>query len=391
MKYQSDATSLTKKLISIPSYVNKTNDESKLADFICDWLSTNTTLIIEKQSVSGSRCNIFAYSSACLREGSFEVDLLLLDHIDTVLPAMNWDSDPLLAKVKSGKIFGLGAFDTKSGVAVMMESAIKIRDEKVAYLFYIDEEYDFAGMKAFIETNSMRFKPKKILSLDGENLTIRSSCRGLFEVDISIKGKTGHAANPEGGVNAIVIGNELINFTNYNLSNLELNPILGKCSLNIASIRGGLFQGLDESGNPILGGNGNNIADYLKLKLEIRTNTSFCSREYLVNLEKIIKNTLAEMKFDIIHDFPAWMTGSDKLSWITNPLAKKVPMVKSTDASKTGYVDVAMLSSIWDCPIACIGVIGGNAHAAGEWVDIASIKIVENIVWDNIEKLEKQT
>lgn len=381
----SDSISLTKKLISIPSFVDGTNDEAKLADFICDWISKNTTLVVEKQIVSGSRYNIFAYSPACLREGRLEVDLLLLDHIDTVLPALDWDSDPFRPNVRNGVIYGLGAFDTKSGVAVMMSLAKKIRAEKVAYLFYIDEEYDFAGMKTFIGTNNMRFKPKKILSLDGENLTIRSSCRGLFELDISLKGKTGHAANPSGGINAIAIGGDIISFTQQYLSTIPFDPSLGACSLNIATIKGGLLRGVDEKGVLIIGGNGNNIADYLKMKLEIRTNTNFCSREYLDNLEKIIKNAKAKKKFEIIHDFPAWMTQNDKLSWIKDSLLKEVPTVKYTDAKKTGYVDVAMLATVWNCPIACIGVVGGNAHAAGEWVDIDSIKIVERIVSDIIE------
>jgi hypothetical protein len=46
-------------------------------------------------------------------------------------------------------------------------------------VFYADEEYQFLGMKIFLEEYSL-FRPKMLISADGSDLKIGHACRGLY-------------------------------------------------------------------------------------------------------------------------------------------------------------------------------------------------------------------
>jgi len=86
----------------------------------------------------------------------------------------------------------------KSGLAAMILAATdKNIPKNIGFLFYIDEEYDFAGIKKFISDYGKKLKPKSIISLDGSELEIANGCRGLIEISATVKGISCHAATPE--------------------------------------------------------------------------------------------------------------------------------------------------------------------------------------------------
>ena len=128
------------KLISIPSYVCGQVNEVRIGEYIYKYLKQNTGLIVEKQLVKGKRANIIAYTPACIKQNRLQVDLLFIDHIDTVEPKSGWATDQFRATDKQGRLYGLGAFDTKSGVAIMMSLAKTVKlDQRIMFRFYIDE------------------------------------------------------------------------------------------------------------------------------------------------------------------------------------------------------------------------------------------------------------
>ena len=188
---------ITQKLISIPSFIDSQTNEKEIGDFIYEYLKNIPYLQVEKQEVENGRFNIIA-------KDSNDPKLLVTCHMDTVEPKVGWKYNQ--EEIGNNKLYGLGSCDMKGGTACILD-ALKEFDKTngLALLFYCDEEYDFKGMKKFIEEYS--FKPELILSPEATNLEIINGCKGVIEICFRVKGKTGYAARPKEGNNAI---NEVI-------------------------------------------------------------------------------------------------------------------------------------------------------------------------------------
>ena len=79
---------LTKKLISIPSYVNKNNNEQEVLNFLFKYLNKNLqNCEVLKQVVTEKRYNIIVQKG--------DPKLLVVGHTDTVQPREGWDTNLL--------------------------------------------------------------------------------------------------------------------------------------------------------------------------------------------------------------------------------------------------------------------------------------------------------
>lgn len=375
MKIQ-NVIDLTKKLISIPSWVDQKTDEIAVGQFIFDYLKNNSKLTIQKQILSDGRFNVIAKNSKV-------VDTLVVGHIDTVQPSQSWTKNPINPVIEDGLLYGLGSSDMKCGIAVMLDLAtnpmLKIN---TMFLFYVDEEYDFLGMKGFVKMYSGKIDPIQIVSFDGSDLAVTNGCRGLIEIEVTIKGKSGHAARPESGINAISKSYLIIN----NLTNWLGNYVsrdLGPTCMNLAYINGGQFKG--ESENQLtLGKQGNIIADVCRFVLDIRP-----SRSELTAL-KVIKFITAEakkFKVSVVkattrHDLGSWSTPREQIKLG----GQKLPF---RPAGKTGYIDVQMLwQNFNQVPCFTIGAGNSMAHKPDEYVEVDNIyklvKIAKKLITNDI-------
>lgn len=107
---------LAQKLISLPSYVDETQDETPATDFLAEYIQDNLPeLTVERQylETGASRCNLVVRGKATPK-------LFVLGHIDTVQPKVGWTTDPLVPVVEQGKLYGLGAADMKSSLAAFL-------------------------------------------------------------------------------------------------------------------------------------------------------------------------------------------------------------------------------------------------------------------------------
>jgi len=358
---------LTKQLISIPSWVGPGCDEIKIGKFIYDWLRTNTTLTVIKQPVKDGRFNVIATDGSPAR-------IILAGHIDTVEPRAGWLTDPFTPTITNNRLYGLGATDMKGSLASMLTAVSEVKNTQgLMILCYIDEEYDFAGMRKFIQDYRGKIKPELIVSLDGSADQIGIGCRGLIELSFKIRGVSGHAGRPSAGKNAIQIGNQIINLLTLSLSKV-IDPILGSSTCNLAYIQGGLDLG---GGN--LGRQGNNIADLAEFVLDIRTSKS------KVNADSIIKQIsgLAERFGVQLEDI---QVRHNLGSWVTNPKDLIELNLTAKFEPSLGYIDTQML---WEAfgKVPCCTIGAGNlalAHTPNEYVELAELnrtqKLVERII-----------
>lgn len=359
---------LTSTLISIPSWVDDKTNESKVGEFIYDFLVKNSSLKIKKQFVTGNRFNIIA-------QNGNTVDNLVIGHIDTVQPSKSWTKNPIRPEIINDRLYGLGSCDMKSGVAVMLSTAINQKlKPNTMFLFYIDEEYDFVGIKKFIKKYKDKIKPKQIISLDGLNLSISNGCRGLIEISCTIKGKSGHASVPKNGINAISNSYFIINRLTQKLNQYS-NKTLGKTSVNLACINGGQYQGTNNQGL-ILGKQGNIIADICQFTLDIRPSSPKVNANKIINFIKneSVKQKVILSDYSIRFDFSSWLTSKNQIPLIVNQF---------NQIDKTGYIDIQLLWQTFD-QVPCFTIGAGcitEAHKSDEFVSIKKLLKLQKIIY----------
>lgn len=316
---------LTKKLISIPSYVDSKTDETKLGNYLCQLLP------FQKQMVAKNRFNLILPGK--------NPSLLVVGHIDTVTPQPSWVTNPFRPVNKQNRIYGLGAADMKSSLAAFLTALTqvwsKIAITKLRLLLYVDEEYDFLGMKKFVKSEFIKVSPRLILSLDGK-LKIQSGCRGCIELNLKFTGKSGHSAEPESGINAIAKAVKVVDRLKQSLTD----------TVNLAYLKGG--RKFD----------GNIIPAQCFITIEVRPSSKKINAAWVINqLQRFSQQEKVGLKvLKIRHDLNAWL-----------------PKAGSKTELVSGYVDVQMLNNVIKAPMVVFGTGGMNEHGPNEYVPIKNL------------------
>ncbi len=350
-----DTIELLKKLISIPSYVGNGADETEIGGFIYGYLKQLPWLDVVKQPVVGNRFNVIA-------KDNYPTKLLICGHIDTVQPGKGWIKNPFVSRVNKEKIIGLGSSDMKGGIAAMLDSLSKLNGAKgLMALFYIDEEYDFLGTKAFIKKYQKIFKPQMILSCDGGELKIGNSCRGIIEIRFQLIGRGGHSANPRISPNPIIEGAKLAEKLKMTLRKFDNQ--YGLTTLNLPYLAGGNLT------------QGNVIPSEAELTFEVRSASPDLNAKKVISLIKTMASSRLSIRIlSVRNDFQPWITKKEELS-------KLGKICHFRPANKLGaYYDIALLVDTFKCPAATIGAgLKNQAHKAGEYVSIRDVINFEKI------------
>lgn len=369
---------ILKKLISIPSYLNSNTNEKKISDFVYSYLKSFPYLRVKKQKVSKNRFNIIA-------ETSGTPNLFLAGHLDTVEPKQGWSRDQLNGVIEKNKLYGIGSLDTKSGVAAILDSLNDFNNiSNLNLFFYCDEEYDFKGTKKFISNYRKKIGNFAVFT-EPTDLRIWSAHRGIIEIYFSVLGESGHAANLKSGKNAIDGIYNLLNNLKKWMENFS-DPVLGSPTLNIAYLRGGLYQ--EKKKNLIkLGKQGNNIADFAETVIDIRpTDKKLNAKKIISQIKKYLKtNQYKFFNYSIRHDFGSLNTDTRKITRIEKIIKNNLGKAEYLNPSNKGYGDGQLIAEKFGIPVIYLGPKGKNAHGVDEWVDINSVKKLRKIFSDIIK------
>ncbi len=365
---------LLKNLITIPSYLDKKTNESKIAEFLFNYFEQNLPWMeLIKQPVEGNRFNLLCRSSK-------NPKLFFISHMDTVLPVGN-TKNRLTPKEDNGKLFGLGSVDMKAGLAASIASVEAAGPkEGVALLFDCGEEYYFKGINKFIkavqESNlgfSDDWKPEITIFPEPSNLKISNGCRGVLEIELTVKGKTCHAGRPEAGVNAVIESVKLIENLKEKIQYGDIAK-LGSTTVNLANMEGGLLLDGKITVRP------NAVPDISKFILDIRTANPKLTAEKAIDLIKeISKNCRVEIidskiRLNYSPYYLSESTDSPGLSSLEDAIKKVIGKVKyQKDISQSGYGEIALVGSLLKWNTVNFGPMPKEkAHQVDEYVDIDS-------------------
>jgi succinyl-diaminopimelate desuccinylase len=179
-------------LLEIPSV---TGDEAALCEFLARELSAASNYAMERVG------NSLAFYP---RARTQQLLVALAGHIDTVPPAAV--NRP---RREGDRIFGCGASDMKSGLALMwrlmVDAPIVDPAYDLAFIFYDGEEgpYEGSGLGPLLERVNWLSEIALAFCLEPSDNVLQLGCMGTLHADVLIKGRAAHSARPWQGENAI--------------------------------------------------------------------------------------------------------------------------------------------------------------------------------------------
>jgi acetylornithine deacetylase/succinyl-diaminopimelate desuccinylase-like protein len=182
-------------LVAIPS---PSGEEARVADYICERLRASG-LTPQRDEHDNVWVEINRGGAKTLHVNA---------HMDTVVPADGWKTDPFIPVVEGDRLHGLGASDCKAGVAALLWLAPRVRPQvRVICSFTVCEE----GV-GHAKPNGSR----RIAAMGGHwAITAESSCapdgpgvslgtQGHARARVTFAGRAAHSARPELGENAVL-------------------------------------------------------------------------------------------------------------------------------------------------------------------------------------------
>jgi len=178
------------------------------------------------------------------RYGAGRGPRLLFDgHMDTIDVGDRgaWSRDPFAGVVEDGILYGRGAADMKAALAAMIfgvkllaESGTQLGGD--LFVAFVVQEEPCEGMAAQVLCEEEGLAPDFVVLGEPTNLAIALGQRGRIELDVTVHGRSGHAAAPQQAVNAINAAARLIFGIELLQPSLLTDPVLGQGTIAVTHI-----------------------------------------------------------------------------------------------------------------------------------------------------------
>ncbi|MEV5753990.1 ArgE/DapE family deacylase [Actinoallomurus sp. NPDC052308] len=367
-----DPGSLLARLIAIdsvnPDLVAGGAGESVIADFCGEWLAARGFEVHRLEKRPGRPSLV-----AIARGTGGGRSLMLNGHLDTVGLA-GYDGDPLDPQVRDGKMFGRGAFDMKGGIAAMMVAAARataggpLRGD-VILACVADEEHGSFGTEEVLES----FTADAAIVAEPSHLEVTLAHKGFAWFDVEIEGRAAHGSRPELGIDAIAkAGHFLVALEELGryLALRLAHPLLGTGTVHASVIHGGR----EPSTYPAR----------CHVTIERRTvpgeSADSVERELTAVLERIA-GTVPDFYYRLTRGLHREPFEADPEALVVRTLTRRAhevlgrpPVVRA----EPFWTDCALLDRA-GIPCLLFGVDGAGAHAASEYVDLASLDRLTDI------------
>jgi acetylornithine deacetylase/succinyl-diaminopimelate desuccinylase-like protein len=177
-------------------------NEYRLGKFLCAYLAKHGFLVMT-QRVAAKRFNIFA------RRGAAKKAVMFYGHLDTV-PVINptkWRTDPFHLTHRQGRLYGLGTYDMKGGIAAFLDASVR-SDSYIKIFLAVDEEWISEGAwtaikhrRDFFSDVNLVISPEPNFGLGTYGIVRGRTGRFIFTVNFD--GKPAHVAQYQESVDAV--------------------------------------------------------------------------------------------------------------------------------------------------------------------------------------------
>jgi acetylornithine deacetylase len=374
---ESELVTLLRRLIEIdssnPDLGSSGRGEAAVADFITDWLAPRGCEIQRFEATPGRPSVV-----ATWRGTGGGRSLMLNGHIDTV-SLDSYDGDGLAPVVRDGAMFGRGSYDMKSGIAAMMVAASAAAERPhrgdIVLALVADEEFESAGTIEILRSVSA----DGAIVVEPSNGEVTLAHRGLVWLDVVITGFAAHGSRPDLGRDAIVQAGRFLSRLGdlgLDLAARPPHPFLGAANVHASLVRGGV----EMSSYPA----------ECTVGIEWRTLPGQDADTVVAEIDALLVAVSAEhpgFTYRIVPGLSEPPFEADRSSAVVQTVLATVKEVTGTAPVLRGepfWTDCALLAAA-GIPAVLFGVTGGGAHAASEWVDLASVETVARVLERTID------
>jgi acetylornithine deacetylase len=369
---ESELVVLLSRLIEIdssnPDLGSTGRGEAAIADFVTGWLEPRGCEVSRLEATPGRPSIV-----AIWRGTGGGRSLMLNGHIDTV-SLDSYGGDGLAPVVRDGAMFGRGSYDMKSGIAAMMVAAAAAAERPhrgdIVLALVADEEFESAGTIEVLRSVSA----DGAIVVEPSNGEVTLAHRGLVWLDVVITGLAAHGSRPDLGRDAIVQAGRFLarlgDLAN-DLASRPAHPFLGAANVHASLVRGGV----EMSSYPA----------ECTVGVEWRTLPGQDADTVVAEIDALLVAVSAEhpgFSYRIEPGLSEPPFEADRESAVVQSVLANVEAVTGRPPVLRGepfWTDCALLAAA-GIPAVLFGVTGGGAHAASEWVDLASVETVTRVL-----------
>ncbi len=257
MNERLDPVALTRTLVAFDT-INPPGDERPCAEHLGRLLE-DVGFTVSYHEFAERRTSLVARIG-----GSSETTpLCFTGHIDTVpLGATPWTVEPFAGEISDGKLYGRGTTDMKSGVAAFVVAVLRLGRELAAgpgviLVITAGEETGCEGAYHLAGLADVLGEAGAIVVAEPSSNQPWIGHKGAIWLTARTTGVTAHGSMPEKGVNAVYkAANAIGKLEDFDF-NIAPDTILGKPTLNVGTVHGGL--------------NFNSVPDMAEIGIDIRT------------------------------------------------------------------------------------------------------------------------
>jgi glutamate carboxypeptidase len=289
--------------------------------------------------------------------GSGGPSVLLLGHLDTV-----WDAGSFqpLFSLSDGRVEGPGVFDMKGGVVVALAALVGLQQAEeppgdLTILLTGDEEVGSSSSLELIQDEARRHTAVLVLE-PPQGSSVKIARKGLGGYRISVRGRAAHAGlDPERGVNSLV----------------AIAPLVAEVA---AIARPEL--GTTVSPTVLRAGTRTNVVPaQAVLDVDVRFAVA-AEAERVDQAMRRLTVGLAGARLEVeggANRPPFEAQSSSQLFALAREAAAELGWKELGGASVGGGSDGNFTAALGVPTLDGMGIVGGNAHAQGEWAQLDSI------------------
>ncbi len=363
-------------LVRVPS-VNPTiapaegTGESAVAEAARLWLANHGINAWLEEAAPG-RPNCVAEIGAA--EGP---TLVFCAHLDTVGTA-GMTIPPFEPTIDGDRLYGRGSYDMKGSAGAIMAAAVALSRApfggRVLLALVADEEDASAGACAFVA----RHAADACMVTEPSEGDLVLAHKGFVWLEITTQGTAAHGSRWDLGVSAVARMGRIVTVLDaFDRTQLRsrAHALVGPASMHCATIEGGTGW--------------STYAPACRLRIERRTIPGETPEQVLREIQELIAAAGEKADVRVVFDRPPLVSNRDDR--IVSCVRDAVVSVAGRTPREIGvayWMDAAIFAAA-GVPTVNYGPAGEGAHAAVEWVDIASVVTTANVLVESARRFSQ--
>jgi succinyl-diaminopimelate desuccinylase len=318
---------------------------------------------VEYHEFAEARTSLIARIGA----GGGKAPICFTGHIDTVpLGASRWSHDAFAGETDGDRLYGRGSTDMKGGIAAFVAAAVELAPHLahgpgVTMVITAGEEIGCEGARYLADHELLDRAGALVVAEPTANYPYIGH-KGLAWFEVETHGVTAHGSMPEVGDNAIVKMAKVIGDLDRFRFPVESHAVMGKPTMNVGTIRGGL--------------NTNSVPDEARITIDTRSVPGIDHDHVCKSLASLLAPRGATVR-KIVDCASLYTEPSDE--WVQRVFEACTPFLGSRPAPRTitFSTDGADLKRGFGGAIPAVVLGPGEpklAHQTDEWCSLARLE-----------------